>query len=81
MSELIDISEDLPQFNHREWIGTGRRLPDDPDKITIGFRLFCDTLLKVPEEFKASLYPDPKLSAEQFLDVALPQQSHHIVVC
>ena len=53
-------------------------LPNDPDKIPIGFRLFCGTLLEIPEEFHASLYPDPKLSAEQFLNIALPRQSHQL---
>jgi hypothetical protein len=28
----------------------------------IGLRLFCDTLLEVPEEFKAALYPGQELS-------------------
>ena len=78
MPKLIDISEDQPPFNHGEWIGTGRRLPDDPAKIPIGFRLYCDTLLEVPEEFKAALYPDPKLSVAQFLNTTLPRQSHQL---
>jgi hypothetical protein len=78
MPELIDISNGLPPFNHAKWIGTGRRLPDDPDKIPIGFQLFCDTLLEVPEEFKASLFPDKKLSAMEFLKVILPKQSHQL---
>ena len=78
MSELIDISDGLPPFNHAEWIGTGRKLPDDPDKIPFGFRLFCDTLLEVPEEFNASLFPDEKLSVMEFLNVILPKPSHQL---
>ena len=81
MSELIDISKGLPPFNHSEWIGTGRRLPDDPDKIPIGFRLFCDTLskfLRSSKRFCIHYYPDPKLSAEQFLNIPLPRKSHQL---
>jgi len=41
-------------------------IPDGPDKIPIGFRLFCDTVLEVPEEFKPLfIRTNTRLSAEQ----------------
>ena len=46
---------------------------------------WLSTLLRHPSRgsrgvqgIKASLYPDPKLSPAQFLNITLPRQSHHL---
>ena len=58
-----DIDSDNPgvTFNHEEWIGVGRILPENPNLIPTGLAKLFAMLLEVPSHVKAAYYPPPSL--------------------
>ncbi|GLB42721.1 hypothetical protein LshimejAT787_1201700 [Lyophyllum shimeji] len=74
--DIIDISEGPPPFNRAEWIGRGRKLPEDPDKVPIGLQYYCNSLLEIPEYIQATHFPAENLNVHDFLKFALPRQTH-----
>ena len=77
MSSDSDIdSPSCEIFRREEWIGTGRRLPTDPNSIPTGLAKLFEMLLRVPSAVKALQYPPADLDIKQFLAFAIPEQTH-----
>ena len=87
-TSAYDIDSDNPgdTFNHEEWIGVGRMLPENPNLIPMGLANFFAMLLEVPSHVKTAYYPPPSLDVSQFIAFSLPEQTHslpkiHVIEC
>ena len=77
MSSDSDIeTPSCETFRHEEWIGTGRKLPTDPNAIPSGLAKLFETLQHIPGIIKGLQYPATDLDVETFLAFAIPKQTH-----